>query len=269
MAALGPEATRQLAALGQPPATTTNASPSLRLPDDIEPFADRLGELEMLDEMAAAAMTADELRVAPAVIVICGPTGVGKTRLAIQAAHRAVATHGIQGLLLDLRGTHRLAAAPGEALGHLLRALGVPESRTPRPILERTNLLRAVMAERRGVLVLDDAAAEDQVRSLLPASAGWLVIVTSRSGLAGLFGARWRHLGPLPGAAFTAADTISDESFRRLRPEARRLLRTLALQPPGADPVTIAVEIAGLTPAEAEAAVDALIEAGLLADTLP
>jgi hypothetical protein len=136
----------------------------------------------------------------------------------------------------------------------------------PWPVLERTNLLRAVMAGRRGVLVLDDAVAEDQVRPLLPASADWLVIVTSRSGLAGVFGARWCPLDPLPGDTSIPSGAITDEAYRRLRPDARRLFRLLALLPPGDHPITAAADIAGLGAADADAAVDALIEAGLLAD---
>ncbi|MEO3814718.1 helix-turn-helix domain-containing protein [Sphaerisporangium sp. B11E5] len=262
MAALGPEATRELT----PPAEATGGAAALGPAAGTEPFTGRDAELAMLDEVAAAAMTADGRCVGPAVVVISGPAGAGKTRLAIRAAHRVAAAHGAQGHLLDLRGRHRLAVAPGTALGHLLHALGVPESRTPWPVLERTDVLRAVMAGRRGVLVLDDAAAEDQVRPLLPASTGWLVIVTSRGGLAGLFGARWCHLDPLPGATPTTSGATLDETYRRLRPDARHLFRRLALLPPGDHPVAVAADITGFAPADAEAAVDALIEAGLLAD---
>ncbi|MFC6081478.1 helix-turn-helix domain-containing protein [Sphaerisporangium aureirubrum] len=262
VAALGPEAASLLASFTE----AGGGAAVLGLPPDTEPFTGRDGELATLGEMADTAMTADGRSVGPAVVVICGPAGAGKTRLAIRAAHRVVAAHGAQGLLLDLRGRNRLAIAPGTALGHLMRALGVPESRVPWPVLERTNLLRAVMTGRRGVLVLDDAVAEDQVRPLLPTSAGWLVIVTSRSGLAGLFGARWCPLDPLPGDAPPASGAVLDETYHRLRPEARRLFRRLALLPPGDHPVTVAADIAGLGPADAETAVDALIEAGLLAD---
>jgi transcriptional regulator with XRE-family HTH domain len=270
-AALGPEATRRLA----PHAAAGGAAPGgggagsasrLNLPDDTEPLAGRDDELAIADQVAAAALTAGGRHAGPAILVICGPAGVGKTNLAIRAAHRAVAAHRAQGVLLDLRGTHRLAVAPGAALGHLLHALGIPESRLPRPVLERTNLLRAVMTGRRGVLVLDDAAAEDQVRPILPASADWLVIVTSRSGLAGLFGARWCPLDPPPGGATTGSDAILDETYHRLRPRARHLFHRLAQLPPGDHPVTVAASLAGLRPADAEAAVDTLIEAGLLAD---
>ncbi len=267
VAALGPEAAHWLAPLAEATdSAATGSATALRLPVDTEPFTGRGGELAMLDAVAAAAMMSGRQYVSPAVVVICGPAGVGKSRLAIRAAHRAVAAHEARGLLLDLRGTHRLPVAPGTALGHLLHALGVPESRMPRPVLERTNLLRAVMSARPGVLVLDDAVAEDQVRPLLPASAGWLVIVTSRSGLAGLSGARWCPLDPLPGKAFTAHGAILDETYHRLRPQARRLLHRLALLPPGDHPVTVAADLAGLGPADAEAAIDALIEAGLMAD---
>jgi hypothetical protein len=263
--ALGPEATRRLAPLAEATGVAAVLGPTA----DAGPFTGRDSELAMLDDVAAAALTADGRCVGPAIVVISGPPGAGKTRLALRAAHRVVASYGEQGLLLDLRGRRRLPVAPGAALGHLLHALGVPGSRVPWPVLERTNLLRTEMAGRRGVLILDDALAEDQVRPLLPVSAGWLVIVTSRSGLAGLFGARWCPLDPLPGdpspASTTSAATL-DETYRRLRPEARHLFRRLALLPPGDHPVTLAADLAGLRPAAAETAVDALIEAGLLAD---
>ncbi|WP_326550293.1 helix-turn-helix domain-containing protein [Micromonospora sp. NBC_01813] len=273
---LGPAAASQLSqAMANSVRNRVGAARSLELPAETGRFIGRVAEVGLLAEMAAAAIGLTGAAVGPAIVAVCGPAGVGKTRLAVRAAHRAAASHDVRGLLVDLRGTARLPHSPGTALGHLLRSLGVPEYRTPLSVLDRTTLLRSVMAGRRGVLVLDDAYAEDQVRPLLPASAGWLVIVTSRSGLAGLFGARWCSLGPLPGGVRVEradrADRIggmanSEAAYRRLRPPERQLFRRLALLPPGDHPAMAAEPLTDLGPDETVLALDSLIEAGLLSD---
>ncbi|HEX6354717.1 AfsR/SARP family transcriptional regulator [Actinophytocola sp.] len=125
-----------------------------------------------------------------ALAVLVGPGGVGKTTLALAAAHRFAESFPDGQLYADLRGSHSAAVDPHTAIGRLLRTLGVTS--VPDDREERIALYRSHLAERRMLLVLDDAAGEEQVRPLLPGTATCAVLVTSRRQLAGLVGAtRW------------------------------------------------------------------------------
>jgi DNA-binding SARP family transcriptional activator/tetratricopeptide (TPR) repeat protein len=116
------------------------------------------------------------------IVAIHGPGGIGKSALALRAAHM-VASHYPGGqLYVDLRG-----ASPGldpltsaETLGRFLRALGIPESSIPTEPTEAATRFRSLLVGRRVLLVLDNAADVVQVRSLLPGSAECAVLVTSR-----------------------------------------------------------------------------------------
>jgi DNA-binding SARP family transcriptional activator/tetratricopeptide (TPR) repeat protein len=123
-----------------------------------------------------------------AVVTIGGMAGVGKTTTALDWARRVAADYPDGRLHLDLRGFDPSVSplAPGEALQALLTSLGVPPGEVPRGVGERSALLRTLCRGRRLLLLLDDAADEEQVRPLLPGSPGCLVLVTSRSSLAGL-----------------------------------------------------------------------------------
>jgi tetratricopeptide (TPR) repeat protein len=119
---------------------------------------------------------------------IGGTAGVGKTALAIHWAHRA-ARHFPDGqLYVNLRGfaSSGAPAAPAEALHGFLAALGVPPERIPAEQDSQAALYRSLLAERRMLIVLDNARDEDQVRPLLPANPASMVIITSRNQLAGL-----------------------------------------------------------------------------------
>jgi DNA-binding SARP family transcriptional activator/tetratricopeptide (TPR) repeat protein len=124
------------------------------------------------------------------VVVISGPGGIGKTALAVHAAHRLAGTFGDGQLFADLSGGSEAPARPAELLASFLRALGVPGQAMPLELSDRAAMYRSLTAERRLLIVLDNAADEGQVRCLLPASAGCVVIVTSRSRMTGLPGTR-------------------------------------------------------------------------------
>jgi DNA-binding SARP family transcriptional activator len=164
------------AAAGVRPAWT----PICQLPAPPSDFTGRLGAIESL----ARRMPAADL----AVTVITGPPGVGKTALALKAAHLARAEFPDGQLYTGLGGVGA-ARAPLDILGELLRSLGVPPGRIPGGLAERASLYRAVLAGRRVLLLADDAASAAQVRPLLPGTAGSAVIVTSSSRLADLEGA--------------------------------------------------------------------------------
>ena len=152
-----------------------------QLPGDTALFTgrdDELGQLLALTERTLAEQTPG----AAAIAVIDGMGGIGKTALAVHAGHR-LAPHFPDGqLFLDLYGfaPDRPAREPGDALAELLSALGVPPQRIPAQTEARAALYRDRLALTRTLVVLDNAADEAQVRPLVPAAAGCLVLVTSR-----------------------------------------------------------------------------------------
>ncbi|MBB5928583.1 AfsR/SARP family transcriptional regulator [Streptomyces echinatus] len=138
---------------------------------------------------------------APAVVVISGMAGVGKSALALHVAHELRERFTDGQLYVNLHG-----ATPGmppltatQALAALLRDLGVDPRNIPEHPDAASALLRSLLAPARILLVLDDAAHAAQVRPLLPAGPGCAVIVTSRSPLTALDGARRFPLTPLTG----------------------------------------------------------------------
>lgn len=135
----------------------------------------------------------------PPVAVLCGTAGVGKSALALQAAH-AMKERFIDGqLYVNLHGATpgMTPLTPAQALTALLRDLGTDPRAIPGHPDAAAALLRSLLAPTRTLLVLDDAANAAQVRPLLPAGAGCAVIVTSRSPLAALDGAVRVPLAPL------------------------------------------------------------------------
>lgn len=119
--------------------------------------------------------------------VIHGRPGVGKTALAVQVAHDVRPNFPDGQLFVRLGSDQPLG--PAEVLDRFLRMLGVEGSAIPPTLDERAAEFRALLSDRRVLVVLDDATAETQVRPLLPGTAGNAVIVTSRAPLAGLLSA--------------------------------------------------------------------------------
>ncbi|MEO3859365.1 BTAD domain-containing putative transcriptional regulator [Acrocarpospora sp. B8E8] len=130
--------------------------------------------------------------------VISGAGGTGKTSLALKVAHMAAGLYPDGQLYVELRGTADAQASPEEILGRLLRQLDPAATTPPATLEERASRFRTLLAGRRKLLVLDDAASEAQVRPLLPGTPGCAVIVTSRNRLSGLAGAAFVDLGVLP-----------------------------------------------------------------------
>ncbi|MEU8778679.1 BTAD domain-containing putative transcriptional regulator [Streptomyces sp. NPDC048606] len=118
--------------------------------------------------------------------LVTGSGGVGKSTLAVQAAHRVASAYPDGQLYASLRGTVGPAALPGEVLGRFLRSLGMPDSAVPDRVEDRIGQFRTLLSGRRVLLVLDDVGDEAQVRPLLPGAATCGVVLTSRSRLAGL-----------------------------------------------------------------------------------
>ncbi|MFJ8912753.1 tetratricopeptide repeat protein [Amycolatopsis sp. NPDC102389] len=163
-------------------------------------FTSRTVELEALDS-AAARQEDESADRSPAVTVVVGPGGVGKTALAVTWAVRNAGRFPSGQLYADLRGfSPETAVPPEDALGAFLRALGVPPERVPVELAEQAALFRTTTAGMRLLLVVDNAISAAQVRPLIPASSGCVVVVTSRLRLDGLHaeGARFVDMAPLP-----------------------------------------------------------------------
>ncbi|WP_410612859.1 ATP-binding protein [Amycolatopsis sp. lyj-109] len=163
-----------------------------QLPADVDGFVGRASEL--------AALTGIRAADAVAVTAIDGMAGVGKTALAVRAAHRLASRYPDGHLFVDLHGHTRTTAAadPADLLARLLGALGVEGESIPLHADDRAALYRSVLADRRMLIVLDNAADEGQVRPLLPGTGGCRVLITSRRRLIGLTGARIVSVDVLP-----------------------------------------------------------------------
>lgn len=121
--------------------------------------------------------------------LVTGQGGVGKSALAAQWAARAASGFPDGQLYAEL-GAYDTAgpARPGEVLGGFLRALGVPYDQVPLRMAEQAALFRSITADRKLLVVLDNAFSAAQVRQLLPGGAACMVVVTARSRLSGLVG---------------------------------------------------------------------------------
>jgi tetratricopeptide (TPR) repeat protein/transcriptional regulator with XRE-family HTH domain len=172
------------------------AAPTKTLPRDTWSFTGRAAELRELD---SAAKDTDGM---VAIYAIGGLPGIGKTALAVHAAHRLVPQFpdGQIYLPLHAHAANQAQVEPADALASLLQMQGVGAAQIPSGLEARASLWRDRVSGKRLLLVLDDAADSDQVRPLLPGAAGSLVLVTSRNRLTALEGAVVISLDALPTA---------------------------------------------------------------------
>jgi DNA-binding SARP family transcriptional activator/Flp pilus assembly protein TadD len=188
------------------------------LPRDVSHFTGRTEELRRLLDGTG------EVTSAP-VFAIDGMAGVGKTALAVHAAHRLGARYPDGSLFLDLHG-HTPGHEPltsGAALDKLLRATGVPGAEIPDDLDERAALWRARSAGRRLLLILDNAADASQVRPVLPGTPGCRVLVTSRRRLVELDTTATVSLDvPPPDEALDLFARVIGDSRVRAEPAAAR-----------------------------------------------
>jgi DNA-binding SARP family transcriptional activator len=172
---------------GQPGAAASPPGQPVKprqLPAGVRHFAGRDAELLELDCL----LTDVDETGTPTVVVITGTAGVGKTALALHWAHRVAGQFPDGQLHVNLRG-YDPSGAPvtaGEAIRVLLVGLGVPREQIPDTQDAQAGLYRSLMAERRTLILLDNARDPDQVRPLLPGGPGCLALITSRSSLSGL-----------------------------------------------------------------------------------
>lgn len=185
-----------------------------QLPTDVANFT---GREEYMRQLDALLPSADRSGGAVVISAIEGIAGVGKTALALHWAHQATPHLPDGQLYVNLRGyAQSPPMEPGEALARFLRALGVPQEQIPVDQDEQAAMYRSLMADKRMLVLLDNAMSPDQVRPLLPGSASCLVLITSRvdlRGLAALDGARRLVLDVLTAdeAVNLLTTTIGDE----------------------------------------------------------
>ncbi len=200
---------RSRPAIGPEPAAHR---PACQLPASVADFTGRSDELtELLTRLPGHGM---------AVTVISGMPGVGKTELAVYAAHlaRPAFPDGQLCAWLDDAG---LARDPQVVLGELLRSLGVRPGEIPASRFEREAMYRSVLAGRRVLVLVDGASSAAQVRPLLPSTAGSAVLVTSRSRLADVDGSKLIELGSmLPADSVTLLGKISGREMAGASAEA-------------------------------------------------
>jgi len=186
-------------------------SPSRRapaqLPSAVADFTGRDSDLEQL--RAAVSDGRRQENPAVAVAVVAGAPGLGKSALAIHAAHALRPAFPDGQLYVSLLGGSEQPVASEDVLARFLRDLGVDGTRVPLDAEERGALYRTRLAERQMLIVLDDARDAAQVRPLLPGTGSCSVIVTSRHKLSDLVGSRPIDLDVLD-------DTESAELFSRV-----------------------------------------------------
>ena len=202
----------------QPSAADVTAVPR-QLPAGPPDLVGRDADLATLDRMTATS----------AVCVIVGTAGIGKTALAVHWARRAAGRFPGGQVYINLRGFDPASAAlTAEAVHAALASLGLPPESLPDGLDARAALFRSATAQRRVLVLLDNARDATQVRPLIPGSPGSLALVTSRNRLDGL-------------AAVDAAPThivrlLTAEDGRRLL--ARRLGPAwAAADPPAVDEI--------------------------------
>jgi tetratricopeptide (TPR) repeat protein/transcriptional regulator with XRE-family HTH domain len=182
-----------------------------QLPASVADFVGRMRELKDLTGLLEPAT--DEAAGAVIISAIGGTAGVGKTALAVHWARLSADRFPDGQLYVNLAGfsPSGLPLTPGEAIRGFLQALGVRAEQIPQALDDQAGLYRSLLAGRRMLVVLDNAADEEQVRPLLPGSPGCLALVTSRRQLAGL--------AAVEGAALITLDYLPD-------PDALQLLAT-------------------------------------------
>ena len=166
------------------------------LPRDITSFTGREPELAQLAGTSGGAGSGG----VAGIYAVGGMAGVGKTAFAVHAAHQLAPRFPAGQIFLPLHGhtPGQGPVDPADALASLLLSIGVPAGQIPPGLEARMALWRDRVADKQLLLLLDDAASSEQVRPLLPGTAGSLVLVTSR-----------RHLTALEDAQLVSLDTLT------------------------------------------------------------
>ncbi|MGW8887217.1 BTAD domain-containing putative transcriptional regulator [Streptomyces sp. NPDC055749] len=216
------------------------------LPPDIAHFVGRDRELNRVlgglgDEPERPADLPGRVARTPRVVVITGLAGVGKSSFAVHAAHALRDAFADGQLYADLRAGSSGRARPGDVLATVLQTLGVPRASLPSRLDALASRYRSELADRRILVVLDNAADAQQVRPLLPGTGSGAVLITSRGRLAGVEGALRIPLNLFDDneARTLLAHATGDDRVQRAPRAAARLTRQCGNLP-------LAVRIAGV-----------------------
>jgi tetratricopeptide (TPR) repeat protein len=202
-------------------------------------IADFTGRAVLLDRLGRRLASARQSATAT-LITIGGPAGIGKTALAVHAAHQARSLFPDGQLFAHLHGAEGRQVDPADVLVDFLRGLGVDGGAIPAGLDARASLYRSRLADGRVLVLLDDAASEAQVRPLLPGGAATAVVVTSRAALAALAPTETLRLAELPSHdAIELLDRIAGSDRSAAEPDAAQdIVRLCGCLP-------LAVRIAG------------------------
>ncbi|MFD9733221.1 ATP-binding protein [Umezawaea sp. NPDC059074] len=233
---LDPVETRSLhAAAGHGGPAEASASRSRVLPSPIADLVGRAADSAWVRAQVTSSLAAPTMRVA----LLHGLPGVGKTTLALHAAHAVEAEFPDGAVFVDAQGMDAEPLPPTEAIRLVLTALGVVAADVPGDPGGRLDLYRRLMRTRGVLLVVDNVVDEAQVRPLLAAGAGSLMLVTSRSTLAGLALDARREVDVLSPAESVELLAVITGGRTAIEPEATAEVARLC------DGVPLALRIAG------------------------
>jgi tetratricopeptide (TPR) repeat protein len=176
-----------------PAGTPETTFPVCQLPPAPDGFVGRAAVVDRVAELLRPG------EIVP-VVALSGQPGVGKSAAAVVVAHRIRDAFPDGQIFINLAGASDTPRAPTAALADVLSSLGVPGPAIPEDPGALSAAYRAKLADRRVLVVLDDAEDPAQIRPLIPGTGGSAVLVTSRRLLSGLVEARHVHLGPLTDA---------------------------------------------------------------------
>ncbi|MGD0704490.1 MAG: nitroreductase/quinone reductase family protein [Trebonia sp.] len=207
-----------LAVATVPPSVTALCAVPAMMPD----FVGRDAQLDKLRSWSSQARDASSGMA----VAVVGPAGVGKTSLAVAAAHQLASEFPDGCLAVDLRGMDEHPVSASTALERMLRSLGVNPSQIPPTVAEQSSVYRSMLADRRMLVLLDNVSDEAHTRPLLATQRGCLTLITCRRSLSGLEGIRWLWLGPLGSddAVELVASIVTPERVRAEPQAARELV---------------------------------------------
>ncbi len=205
---------------GTEPRVARSAPAPAQLPLDVADFTGREDQVKHLcDLLASGVAEADPGAVR--VALVAGSGGLGKTSLAVHAAHRVSGSFPDGQLYVDLLGAAPQPLVPADVLARFLRDLGVDGRDIPADDDERAARYRTVLAGRRMLIVLDNARDAAQVRPLLPGAASCAVLITTRSRMPDLASTRLVDLNVLDDdEALTLFTRVVGEERAAAEPEA-------------------------------------------------
>ena len=191
-----------------------------QLPADITDFTGRVSHLQNLRDLLSGSRRADSPG-AVVVAAVIGAGGLGKTTLAVHAAHLLRPHYPDGQLYANLVRPNAPPVPPSDVLARFLRDLGVDPGRIPVGEEERAAQYRSLLTDRRVLIVLDDARDAAQVRPLLPGSGSCAVLVTTRNRMPDLAGSRFIDLDVLdPAEALDLFASIIGRGRAEAEPDA-------------------------------------------------